>query len=494
MKRNKLAPLLGILALLSVACGGHAVVVFSQEQAASLEAADSGPAVDVGGKSGKGRGGPTQDGGGPGTASAGLANCATTSNPDEGFTEDTLKIGTIMPLSGPLRPIAEQNLRVIRLTIQNANRTVNIPGPLEYLNWGCPTRPGIFGRKIELEVYSLQTTTPEEALAGMRRLIDVEKVFLVRDCYLQDSLMGPATQYQNSKGVPGVYCHAGSMPVPALAPWTFYPSTDPLTQTAIHVGYLMNILGRERLGVIADPNDEDTLVATVRRVAEHFDHPIPDSCVILKRSQEAANGMRSEIARLRTCYNGQSPDAVFAGDALQAVFGALEAKSQGWRPADANVQWACTNPTCWVISLAEICGDACEGIITDCAALPCVPWADPADFPAVQNLRDTRADLFPGEPEDAATYGPAAISGGIAYWLTMTGPDLSREKFRATLDNLRDFSSGIGPVINISPANHFGAYAIWLVEYLGGSPWFDDLSRGFVTIEDVGVPQSVVFG
>jgi hypothetical protein len=371
----------------------------------------------------------------------------------------------------------------------------HIAGPLDHINWNCPSRPGIFGRRVEVKVYSLQSATPEEALAGMRRLIDVEKVFLVRDCYLQDSLMGPATAYQNSKGVPGIWCHFGGMPTPQLAKWNFNPGTDPLTQAAIHIGYLINELGKQRIAVLADPTDEGSIVRVVRDVAAHLGHPIPDACVIYKRSQEAANGMRSEVARLRTCYGpGSTPDAVFAGDALQAVFGALEAKSQGWRPADAGVQWSCTNPSCWVQSLAEVCGDACEGMITDASSLPGVPWADPGQYPSVETLRRVHGDWFAGEPKDAITYGAASISAGIALWLTMAGPDLSREKFRQTVEGLDNWSSGIGPIIDTSPNDHYGARALWLLKYTGGPPWFGDVSGDFLTLSDVGVPEGVVHG
>lgn len=484
--------------LLAVACGGHAVQVTGRGTQAGAGSAvegeeGGGEILDIGGKGGKG--GAAQASGGATTTSttgggggAGT-RCATTSNPDHGFTQDTIKVGAILPLTGALRPLGEQAARVIRASIDNINRTDHVPGPLGHLNWGCPSRPGIFGRRVELEIYSLQNSTPEEALAGMRRLIDVEKVFLVRDCYLQDSLMGPATQYQNSKDVPALWCHYGKMPMPQLAHWNFNPGIDPKTQTAIHAGYLFNELGAQRVAVLADPTDEDNVVNVVRRVAKHFGHPIPDDCVIFSRSQEAANGMRSQVARARTCYNPQQTDAVFAGDALQAVFGAMEAKSQGWRPADAGVRWVCTNPSCWVWSLAEICGNACEGMVTDCATLPCVPWADPNEFPAIKNLIDVREQYFPNEPEDAVTYGPAAITGGMALWLTMTGPDLSRAKFRNTLENLRDWSAGIGPIINTSPQDHWGAKAQWLIRYTGQKPWFDDVSGGFVTLRSVGVPE-----
>ena len=512
--------LLAVSAVVAVACGGHGLELTRSVSPLEAESAEGGDALvtdfsEVGGGKGDGSGasggagsagGSTTGGGGSssgvggdaaggGTASP-VGRCATNSNPSQGFTANSIKIGTILPLSGALRPLAEQVNRVITTWSEEVLPTIDhIPGPVANVNWNCPTRPGIFGRRLEVKVYSLQSATPEEALAGMRRLIDVEKVFLVRDCYLQDSLMGPATAYQNSKGVPSIWCHFGGMPIPQLARWNFNPGTDPLTQAAIHIGYLINKLGKERLAVLADPTDEDSLVRVVRDVAAHLGHPIPDACVILKRSQEAANGMRSEVAALRTCYGpGRTPDAVFAGDALQAVFGALEAKSQGWRPADAGVQWSCTNPSCWVQSLAELCGDACEGMITDASSLPGVPWADPGKYPAVENLRRTHAQWFPGEPKDAVTYGAVAISSGIALWLTMAGPDLSRDRFRQTVEGLDNWSSGIGPIIDTGPDDHYGARALWLLEYTGGAPWFDDVSGDFLTLSSVGVPESVVHG
>lgn len=514
------AAILAASAMIAVACGGHGLEITREAPQLTAEAVavDEAALVEVGTGGGGGGGGSTAGGGsggastgggspetggggggggdGGGSTAAPQGRCATTSNPSQGFTEDTIKIGTVLPLSGALRPLAEQVSRVITTWSEEVLPTIDfIPGPLDNINWNCPSRPGIFGRRLDVKIYSLQSATPEEALAGMRRLIDVEKVFLVRDCYLQDSLMGPATAYQNSKGVPGVWCHFGGMPTPRLAKWSFNPGTDPLTQTAIHIGYLIKELGKQRIGVLADPTDEGTIVRVVRDVAAHLGHPIPDACVIYKRSQEAANGMRSEIARLRTCYGTRgSPDAVFAADALQAVFGALEAKSQGWRPADAGVQWNCTNPSCWVVSLAEVCGDACEGMITDASSLPGVPWADPVKYPAVDNLRRTHAKWFPGEPKDAITYGAMAISSGIALWLTMAGPDLSRDRFRQTVEGLDDWSAGIGPIIDTSANDHYGARALWLLKFTGGAPWFDDVSGKFLTLSDVGVPEAVVFG
>jgi hypothetical protein len=76
----------------------------------------------------------------------------------------------------------------------------------------------------------------------------------------------------------------------------------------------------------------------------------------------------------------------------------------------------------------------------------------------------------------------------------MAGPDLSRDRFRQTVEGLDNWSSGIGPIIDTGPDDHYGARALWLLEYTGGAPWFDDVSGDFLTLSSVGVPESVVHG
>src|SRR5437867_2568561 len=220
MTRRRLI-LIAAWALVAAACGRTVIVV-----PAALNSADTHKALQhelrreqrQGSKgilSGAGAAsvnvGPRVGGASTGPAGPGVpaeARCATNSDPSQGFTADSLKIGTIIPLTGALRPLGHQVLSVMRISIEDAlNGSTHIPGPYAKIDWGCPTRDGVFGRHVSLEVYSLQNNTPEEALGGMRRLIDVEHVFLVRDCYLESNLMGPAVAYQHSKGLPGVWCY-----------------------------------------------------------------------------------------------------------------------------------------------------------------------------------------------------------------------------------------------------------------------------------------------
>lgn len=500
MKQRHLSALVALAGLFIAACNGYAVLVEerggtsvagSSTEDGSGSAGASGNELAggkiSGGSSGSGGPGSSANGSGPGGDDI---PCATNSNPEEGFTAETIKLGTIIPVSGALRPLGEQTARVMKLAVDRINTLDKLPGPYDYV-WGCGERPGIFGRRLELEIYSLQNQTPEEALAGMRRLIDIEKVFLVRDCYLQSNLMGPATQYQNSKGVPAIWCHFSEMGA-GLAPWNYGPGINPYVAAAIEVGYLIKKLNRQRLAIIADPSVKDTLVKVVRRVASYLKRPIPDDCIVLKKAQEASSGMRSEITAIRTCYGaGQTPDSVVALDALNAVFGAMEAKSQGWRGADNDVVWDCTGLSCWITSLADICGDACAGMQTNCASLPCVPWASEKQYPSVKNFNEFHDKWVPREPEDILTYAPQAITSGIALWLTMTGPELSREKFIQTVGSLNNWKSGTGPTITMSDADHYGARAVWLIKYTGRAPYFTDVTGDFITLDSVGVPEEL---
>jgi hypothetical protein len=402
-------------------------------------------------------------------------------------------MGTIIPLTGALRPLGEQTVNVMKVAIEaTLNHQTHIPGPYANVNWGCPSRDGVFGRHVDLKVFSLQSNTPEEALAGMRRLIDVEHVFLVRDCYLQSNLMAAAVQYQNQKEVPGVWCFFSGVG-PELAPWNYAPGTNPNVEVAIETAYQIKHEGKTHLAILTDPSVNGTLVKVEQAVAKYLGHPIPDACIQTMRAQEASNGEDSQIAAIRTCYGaGVQPDAVLANDGLNLTFGALSAKNQGWRGADNNVTWVGATSD-WVTTFAELGTDSLEGAITDCQALPCIPWASPVKYPAVKALQDTYNKYLRSYPPDVLTYGPAAITGGLGLWLGATGPDLSREKFRQTLQGLHNWDAGIGPVLTITPQDHFGGAGVWLVRFTGSNsaPYFEDVTGRFLTLQELGIPSSL---
>ena len=516
---RRLVIALSLCSILAAACG-HAVLVQTAaenpiatrkalQQEVKQESKHAQGTLSKGGNTSVNVGNPTTTGGGPGTnpnsphggtPQAASSKCATNSDPSQGFTSNSLNIGTIIPLTGALRPLGEQTVNVMKVAVNaTLNNSTHIPGPYASVDWGCPSRPGVFGRHVNLDVFSLQNNTPEEALAGMRRLIDVNHDFLVRDCYLEANLMDAAVHYENSKGVPGIWC-SYSGDGPGLQPWNYSPGTNPNIEAAIHTAYEIEVLHKKHLAILTDPSilhTEDQVIVNVNNyLSSKYGNAklsLNSSCVQQQQAQNAPNGEDSQVAALRTCYGaGVQPDAVLASDALNLVFGALSAKNQGWRGADNGVTWDGFTSD-WITSLAQICADACQGAITDCQALPCIPWASPAKFPAVTALQDTYNKYLRSYPEDILTYGPEAITGGLGLWLGMTGPNLSQDNFRNTVGGLHNWDAGIGPVLTMGPDDHYGGASVWLINFTGNNnnPYFKDLTGRFVTLQELGVPLSL---
>ena len=204
--------------------------------------------------------------------------------------------------------------------------------------------------------------------------------------------------------------------------------------------------------------------------------------------------MRWKSTRIRTCWAaGQTPDAVIALDALNATFGALKQKP---RLARRRQQRSVGLHGTVVLGrgLADLCGDACEGMMRTVLRCPAFRGPIRRTIPGPE-LNEFHDNWVPNEPEDILTYGPTAITSGIALWLTMTGPDLlPREVFASTtVSSLDNWSSGIGPVITISEDDHYGAKSVWIIRYTGNSndPFFDDVTGDFITLDEVKVPEEL---
>src|SRR5690349_16413717 len=99
----------GLLTL--VACSAGTTVVargIGGGPAVAPGPTESGPVLSKGGLKGY------NVGQAPGGLTTGPVRCATNSDPSQGFTASTIKWGTIIPLSGTLRPLGEQTARAMQ--------------------------------------------------------------------------------------------------------------------------------------------------------------------------------------------------------------------------------------------------------------------------------------------------------------------------------------------------------------------------------------------
>ncbi|MPY78484.1 MAG: ABC transporter substrate-binding protein [Actinophytocola sp.] len=393
---------------------------------------------------------------------------------DTGVTKNSVTWGTILPLSGPTRPLGEQTARVLKRSVSYYNQLDHDPSRPD-LNWGCPKRKGIYGRTVDLKIASISSDSEDDALQAMRRLVDVENAFLVRDCYLQSSLMGPAHGYAERNDVTTTWCYPESLPQPELAPHTWSLGTDRQTQASLLVGHMMQKMGRERIAMLYDPTYEQQAEA-VRSVVRELGGEIVEE--VEARAQTAVNGRRSEVMAMRSA----NPDAVIVLDALNATYAGVAAGQLGWRPKDSGVAWACSN--CWLKFAADVGGQNLETMITNTSGLPFLPTNEGS-----RRLWQSKQRIMPGEPNDVLTFAGLVTTAALFIYTAEAGPDLTREKLEDVFLSLDDYTSGITPPITTSNTNHFGGRQDWLVQFNGKS-WpnsFSDLSGGFVGLDEVGV-------
>ncbi len=402
--------------------------------------------------------------------------CATGGR-ETGVSANQIKWGTILPLSGPTRPLGEQTARVMQRSVAYFNGVftdASVPG----LNWSCPGSRGIYGREVKLEIAAISSDSEDDVLAAMRRLVDVEKVLLVRDCYLQASLMGPAHNYAERNGVITSWCFPESLRQPQLMTHTWAPGMSSEDQAALLTGHLVKTLGKKRIALLYDPTYQET-AKIVRTVAEKLGAVITTE--VQARAQTAVNGRRSEVLELRS----SNPDAVLVLDALNGTYAGVAAGQLQWRPKDSGVAWACNK--CWLKFQADVCGENCEGMLTTTAIVPFKPYNT-----AAQSLYDIKRRIFPNEPDDILTFAAILITGQLFVDIATTGPDLTRARLERVMATKVNFSGSGVPPLTTSAFDHFGSQSDWIIKF-SGRPWpngFTDVTGGYVGLRQVGVDPS----
>ena len=69
--------------------------------------------------------------------------------------------------------------------------------------------------------------------------------------------------------------------------------------------------------------------------------------------------------------------------------------------------------------------------------------------------------------------------------------ELEKDGIKSELRN--DSIPGIGPVLTITPQDHFGGAGVWLLRFTGrnSAPYFEDITGKFLTMQDLNLPLSL---
>jgi branched-chain amino acid transport system substrate-binding protein len=363
---------------------------------------------------------------------------------DTGASDTEIKIGNIMPYSGPASAYA-----VIGRTEAAYFRMLNEKG-------------GINGRKINFISYD-DGYSPPKTVEQARKLVENDEVL-----FILNPLGTPGNtaiqKYMNSKKVPQLFVSTGAAKWadPKNYPWTMGWQPSYQAEARIYAQYVMANFPGKKVGVLYANDDfgKDYLIG----LHDGFGDKLKDYIVSEVSYETSSPTADSQIMQLRAAnpdifINIATPK--FAAQAIRKV------AEIGWKPIQIV-----TNVSVSVGAVMQPAGfDNAQGVLS--AAY----LKDPKDptwtnDPAMKEWRAFMDRYFPeGDKSDSGTVFGYGVSQGIVQVLKQCGDNLTRENIMKQAASL-DMEIGIylpGTRIRTSPTDFSPLEQLRMMRFKGES-------------------------
>jgi branched-chain amino acid transport system substrate-binding protein len=242
----------------------------------------------------------------PPAGQAAASAAAGPDNSDVGVTGDTIKVGAILPLSGPIGPYGKPWLEALQTPFRRAGDT-----------------GGVNGRHFEF-VFCDDAFQGDRALACAKKLVDQDKVFLIMN---PGSAGGsPASlPYIVQRGVPSGSA-LGFNPEEFTSPLVFPMTASGRTQGHLGARFIAQNLGVKKVGMVVLGNVE---AATV--VAQGFREAAAKAG--LSVTEVTINFQDADCSAQMVQLQSRQPESIFlASDASTAIKCFTAANNLGYKP------------------------------------------------------------------------------------------------------------------------------------------------------------------
>ncbi len=376
---------------------------------------------------------------------------------DTGATDTEIKIGNIMPYSGPASAYG-----VIGKTEAAYFNKINAAG-------------GINGRKINFISYD-DAYSPPKAVEQARKLIESDEVLLIFN-----SLGTPSNsaihKYMNAKKVPQLFVATGATKWndPKNFPWTMGWQPNYQSESHIYAKYLLKEKPDAKIAILYQNDDYGK--DYVKGLKDGLGAKAASMIVAEESYETTEPSVDDHVVRLKATGADVFFNVTTPKFAAQAIKKAAEIQ---WKPLHIL-----NNVSASVGSVMKPAGfDNSQGIIS------ANYLKDPADpqwdnDPGVKGFLDFLAKDF---PEGDKTNNSVVVGYGVAQTLVQVlkqcGDDLTRENIMKQAANLKDFRTEVllpGIKINTSPTDFAPISDLQLMRFKG-EKWemFGDVISGDV--------------
>jgi branched-chain amino acid transport system substrate-binding protein len=363
---------------------------------------------------------------------------------DPGATDTEIKIGNIMPYSGPASAYA-----TIGKTEDAYFKKINAEG-------------GINGRKINFISYD-DGYSPPKAVEQARKLVEADEVLLVFNP-LGTPSNSAIQKYMNAKKVPQIFVSSGAAKWndPKNFPWTIGWQPSYQVEARIYAAYILKNYPGKTIGVMYQNDDfgKDYVIGLHEGLGDQA-----NKLIVVEASYETTSPtVDSQVVQIK----GANPD-IFLNVATPK-FAAQAIKKIGelaWHPVHFL-----TNVSVSVGSVMAPAGYEASQDILSAAYLKDPKDPQWKDDPAMNEWRAFMTKWYPeGDQADVATVFAYGIAKGLEQVLRQCKDDLTRENVMKQAANL-NFEIGIylpGTRIKTSPTDFAPLEQLQMMRFKGES-------------------------
>jgi ABC-type branched-subunit amino acid transport system substrate-binding protein len=346
---------------------------------------------------------------------------------DTGVTDTEIKIGNIMPYSGPASAWS-----VVGRAEAAYFRKVNAAG-------------GVNGRKVNFISYD-DAYSPPKTVEQARKLVESDEVFLIFNS-LGTADNAAIQKYMNSKKVPQLFVASGATRWndPLNFPWTmgFQPSYQ--SEAQVYAKYILKERPNARIAVLYQNDDygKDYLKGLKDGLGDRA-----ASMIVVEDAYDVAEPtIDTHVVKMKSLHADVFVDITGPKFAAQAIRKSAEI---GWKPL--HFLDGVSSSIGAVIKPAGF--ENAQGIISAAAFMDPV---DPQwkDDPGMKDFDSFLAKDFPeGNRADSLIIGGYNVAQALVQVLKQCGDDLTRENVMRQAANLKDFRTANllpGITINTSP-------------------------------------------
>ena len=363
---------------------------------------------------------------------------------DTGATDTEIKIGNIMPYSGPLSAYA-----LIGRTEAAFFKKLNDEG-------------GVNGRKINFISYD-DSYSPPKTVEQARKLVESDNVLFVFE-----SLGTPTNtaiqKYMNQKQVPQLFVATGATKFgdPANFPWTMGWQPTYQTEGRIYAKYILQNLPQAKIGILYQNDDSGR--DYMKGLKDGLGAEAAKRMIVAELSYEPTDPtVDSLIVSLKTSgadlfFNHTAPK--FAAQAIR------KAAEIGWHPV--HLLTSVSNSVGSVYRPAGL--ENSKGVLsTNYLKDP----TDPAwkDDPAIKEWLAFMDKYFPdGDKSSTFSVYGYLLAQTLVQVLKQCGDELTRENVMKQAANLKDLELGLllpGIKINTSPSDYFPVEQMQMTRFNG---------------------------